>query len=193
MELTFDRKLENIKQICLEEESKNPIEIAIKIMKEPYVNIHGPEHHIIDGASFLTAMHNAGVEFDLAAALDEQEVRGRKMPGATCGQWGMCGSASSLGAALAIIHNTRPLSNNEYYKDNLRLTSASLANIAEIGGPRCCKRNAFLSLSTAIEFVKEKYGIELEISDIQCTFTSRNKQCIHHRCPFYKGEKLCTK
>lgn len=188
MEFTFDQKIKRIKEICLKEESKNPIEIVMKIMKQPYVNIHGPEHHIIDGAAFLTAMHNAGVEFDLVSALDEQEVRGRKMPGATCGQWGMCGSSSSVGAALAIIHGTGPLSNHEYYKDNLRLTSLALANIAEIGGPRCCKRNAFLSLTTAIHFVKETYGIELETSEIHCDFTSRNKQCLHNRCPFYRED-----
>lgn len=188
MDLTFDQKVERIKEICLKEKSMNPIEIALRIMREPCVNIHGPEHHIIDGSAFLTAMHNAGVEFDLNAALDEQEVRGKKMPGATCGQWGMCGSSSSVGAALAIIHATGPLSSNEYYKDNLRLTSRALARIAEIGGPRCCKRNAFISIHTAIEFVKEKYGIELEISDIHCEFSARNKQCLHHKCPFYKGE-----
>ena len=64
-------------------------------------------------------MHNAGVTFDFSKALDELEVRGKKMPGATCGQWGICGSSASVGAALAIIHQTTPLSDNEYYKDNL--------------------------------------------------------------------------
>lgn len=88
--------------------------------------------------------------------------------------------------SLAIIHETGPLSNNEYYKDNMRLTSQALSHIGEIGGPRCCKRNAFLSLQTAIAFVKDKYGIELASHQVECEFSHRNKQCIKERCPFHK-------
>lgn len=177
-----------IKNECLNSSTTNPIELALNIMKKDYINMHGPEHHVLDGSCFLTAMHNAGIEFDLEKALDEMIVRGQKMPGATCGQWGMCGSTSSVGAALSIIHETGPLSNNEYYKDNLYLVSQALEKLAEIGGPRCCKRNAFLSILTAIDFVNERYGIKLEKQEIKCEFYSKNKQCIRIRCPFYKGE-----
>ncbi len=93
---------------------------------------------------------------------------------------------ASVGAALAIIHETGPLSDNEFYKDNLRLTSEALSQIAEVGGPRCCKRNAFLSLKTAVEFVNRMYGLQLEDSDIHCEFSALNQQCIKERCPFYK-------
>ena len=182
----MDEQMKMIKEICLNEKSINPIEIVKSLMKIKDIPIHGPIHHIIDGYAFLTAMHNAGVEFDFKEALDEMEKRGKKMPGATCGQWGICGSGSSVGAALAIIHQTTPLSDNEYYKDNLRLTSLALGNIAEIGGPRCCKRNAYISLKTAIQFVKEHYNIVLDDSDEKCEFSKSNQQCIRERCPFYQ-------
>lgn len=181
----MDENMQMIKDICLKETSQNPIKIVKKLMKIENIPIHGPIHHIIDGFAFLTAMHNVGVEFDFPKALDELEVRGKKMPGATCGQWGICGSSASVGAALAIIHQTTPLSDNEYYKDNLKLTSLALGNIAEIGGPRCCKRNAYLSLKTAIKFVEETYGILLEDTDEKCEFSHLNQQCIKERCPFY--------
>lgn len=106
------------------------------------------------------------------------------MPGAICGQWGICGSAASVGASLAILHNTGPLSDNDYYKDNLKLTSRILSRMAEIGGPRCCKRNAFLSLQTASDFVRENYDIPLESHEIKCGFFPKNEQCIGKRCPF---------
>lgn len=64
--------------------------------------------------------------------------------------------------------------------------SKALGKIADIGGPRCCKRNAFLSILTAIDFVKEQYGIELVNQEVKCTFSNKNKQCIGIRCPFYK-------
>lgn len=182
-------QLELIKEICLKSKSTNPIEIARTMMHDPSIHIHGPEHHILDGAAFLCAMYNAGVDFDLNQALDEIIKRGLKMPGAICGQWGICGSCASVGAALAIIHQTGPLSDNEFYKDNLRLTSQALNQIGEIGGPRCCKRNAFLSLKSAIVFVKEHYDIELEDETVICEFSSQNMQCIKERCPFHERKK----
>ncbi len=174
-----------IKQKCLESQSKNPIQLIRKLMKDENIQIHGPVHHILDGSCFMTALHNAGMEFDLDKALDEMSVRGMKMPGATCGQWGMCGSSSSIGAALSIINETGPLSHNQYYKDNLKLVSQALSKISDVGGPRCCKRNAFLSLQTGISFMKENYNIELESEDIKCEFSGLNKQCIKIKCPFY--------
>lgn len=174
-----------IKEECLKSTSQNPIELAFDIMQKDYISIHGPEHHILDGSCFLTALHNAGVDFDLNEALDEMIERGRQMPGATCGQWGVCGSTSSVGAALSIIHKTGPLSNNQYYKDNMNFVSRALGKLAESGGPRCCKRNAFLSLLTAIDFVNTEYGIKLTKNDITCIFSSENKQCIGLSCPFY--------
>ncbi len=173
-----------IKEECLKSNQKNPLELLIEMMRKDYIRIHGPEHHVLDGACFLTALHRQGVEFDLESALDEMINRGSKMPGATCGQWGVCGSVASLGAALAILHGTGPLSDNEYYKDNMRYTSKALGKMAEIGGPRCCKRNAYLSIKTMIEFLKEQYGIEMEDMEIRCEFSGENQQCIGSRCPF---------
>lgn len=177
-----------IKKECLKATTKDPIELLFSIMQKEFIGMHGPEHHILDGSCFLTALHNAGVEFDLEKALDEMAERGKKMPGATCGQWGMCGSTTSIGAALSIIHETGPLSSNQYYKDNLSLVSKALGRIAEVGGPRCCKRNAFLSMSAAIDFVKEQYGIELPKTSVKCIFMKQNQQCLGAKCPFFGGK-----
>lgn len=166
----MDNKYMLIKEGCLKATTTDPIELLLDFMQKDYINMHGPEHHILDGACFMTALHNAGMEFDLEDALDEMIVRGCKMPGATCGQWGVCGSAASLGAALSIIHGTGPISNNQYYKDNLNYVSQALAKIGEVGGPRCCKRNAFLSIQTAIDFVKEHYGISLPKGKLHAAF-----------------------
>lgn len=178
-----------IKEACLNATTTDPIELIFSIMQEDFISIHGPEHHILDGSCFLTALHNAGVEFDLENALDEMAARGSKMPGATCGQWGVCGSAASVGAALAILHGTGPLSDNQYYKDNLSYVSQALGKLAEVGGPRCCKRNAFLSLQAAIDFVNERYGVQLPKREIRCTFSGRNQQCIGAACPFFGGKQ----
>lgn len=177
-----------IKKACMEAKEPDPIRLIMKLMQEPYISIHGPEHHVLDGSCVLAALHCSGAEFDLSRALDEMIQRGSKMPGAICGQWGVCGSAASVGAALAILHETGPLSDNQYYKDNLAYVSQALAKISEIGGPRCCKRNAFLSIQTAVDFLKERYHIDLPRRQISCIFTEKNKQCIGKACPYYPKE-----
>lgn len=182
----MEEKYIQIKNECLKATTNNPIELIMDLMKKDYISIHGPEHHVLDGACVLTALKNGGMKFDLEKALDSMVERGKKMPGATCGQWGMCGSSASIGAALAIIHETGPLSNNQYYKDNLQYVSQALGKIAEVGGPRCCKRNAFLSINAAIDFVKEHYGVSLPKSNVKCIFSNENEQCLGINCPFFK-------
>ena len=185
MNYTLEEKYSLIKETIKRENSKNPIIIVKNIMHEDYINIHGPEHHFLDGASFLVAFKNAGGDINLLESLDELSKRAITMPGAMCGFWGICGSTASIGASLAIIHKTSPLSENEFYRDNMEFTSLVIEKMSKIGGPRCCKRNAFLSLATAVEFVNKKYGLDMEINDVKCDFSDMNKQCIKERCPFY--------
>lgn len=186
MDYTLENKYRLIKDEAVKSSSKNPIEIAKELMRKEFINIHGPEHHFLDGAAFLVAYNNAGGNIDINNSLDELAKRTVKMPGAMCGYWGICGSLASVGAALSIIHGTGPLSTDEFYKHNMEYTSRVLSEMSKIGGARCCKRNAFLSLSHAVKFVKEKYGIEMESGKIECEFSSSNKQCLHDKCQFYK-------
>ena len=178
-----------IKAQCLNAETADPVALLLRLMKEPAISIHGPEHHVLDGSCLLAALHNAGMDFDLEAALDEMALRGSKMPGATCGQWGVCGAAASLGAALSILHGTGPLSHDRFYRDNLAFTSRALARMAEVGGPRCCKRNAFLAMETAVDFVKERYGVDLPATAPVCTFSPANRQCLGADCPYFTGRR----
>lgn len=182
----LDEKYGLIQNEIINTLSKNPIDIVKSMMKKDFVSMHGPEHHYLDGASFLVAYKNSGGEIDLSSALVELRERAMKMPGAMCGQWGICGSIASIGAALSIIHKTGPLSSDDFYKQHMEYTSSVLALMSKIGGPRCCKRNAFLSIFEAAKYVKEKYGINMVINNIECEFSKLNQQCIKDRCPFYK-------
>lgn len=185
MEYTLQQKYSLIREQVLRAEGKDPVAIARAIMKQGFVNMHGPEHHFLDGAAFLAAYRNAGGEIDLPSALQELAERTSRMPGAMCGQWGVCGSAAAVGAALSVIHKTGPLSTDEFYKDNMEYTSSVIAAMSKIGGARCCKRNAFLSLSRGAAFVREKYGIGMECGEILCDFYGENRQCLGKKCPFH--------
>lgn len=116
------------------------------------------------------------------------------MPGAMCGYWGVCGSVTSLGAVLSIIHDVNPISSSSYYKDNMEYTSSVLKRMSEIGGPRCCKRNAFLSLSVAVKFVSDKYGVKMDFDYITCGFSSPINNVLKLNVHILKGknnEKSC--
>ena len=185
MQYSLEEKYNRIKSEIVNVKSINPIEVVKEMMHRDCIAIHGPEHHFLDGSALLTAYRNAGGNIDLPSCLDALAERSVKMPGAMCAYWGVCGSVASVGAVLSIIHDTQPLSNDEFYKDNLKLTSMVLSKMSEIGGPRCCKRNAFLSLSYAVDFIREQYGVEMTMDKIVCEFSPLNKQCIGNRCPFF--------
>jgi len=185
----MESKVKKIIEMCLLEKSKNPVTIFNHIANQAFVSIHGPEHHVLDGAALLTAFYNAGGKLDLKNALKELMKRGLQMPGATCGQWGVCGAVTSMGAALSIIDGTGPLSTDSSWGSHMEFTSKALASLAEVGGPRCCKRDAFLSFQKVIEHINENYDVQLEYDNITCGFYEKNQQCIADRCPFYKRGK----
>lgn len=47
----MEERAKKIVEACLQEKSNNPIEIFHKIAQTDFVRIHGPEHHILDGAA----------------------------------------------------------------------------------------------------------------------------------------------
>ncbi|UTY25229.1 SAM-dependent methyltransferase [Treponema denticola] len=175
--------MDSIIGICLNEKSKNPIEIIEKLMAAPFCHMHGPEHHVMVGSALLTAYKNAGGDIDLEQDLIEMQKRGKSVPGGVCGFWGACGAGISTGIFLSIISKSTPLENEPWGLSN-KMTSKSLEAIGNIGGPRCCKRDSYVSLLTAIDFIKKIFNINMEKSEIHCTHYKQNNQCIGARCPF---------
>lgn len=141
MDYTLDERGKKIIEECLSIDSKNPIDIFKSIASKDYIRIHGPEHHILDGA------------------------------------------------ALSIIDGTGPLTTDDTWGKHMHFTSKALSKLADVGGPRCCKRDAYLSFQEAIKYINKNYGVTLENSDIVCEFSSENQQCIKNRCLFYKSSK----
>ena len=184
MGYTLDEKFNLIEKKLLGSKEVDAIKLAKEIMKEDYVYIHGPEHHFLDGGVLLVLIKNAGIEFDLEKALKELKNRTFNMPGAMCGYWGICGSTASSGAVFSILDGTGPLSNDNNYADHMEFTSKVINNMSKIGGPRCCKRNAFISIYEGIIYANQKYHLNLPHTKIICDFSSLNGQCIKERYPF---------
>lgn len=176
-----------ILEACKKNTGTDPAAIFMDVAGRDFVRIHGPEHHVLDGAAVLTACHNAGLAFDLEDALARIRTEGLKMPGAACGFWGVCGAVTSIGAALAILDHTGPLTTDGSWGKHMEFTSAAIARMGKVNGPRCCKRDGFIALETAVAFINENYPITLTAAPIHCHFSPRNEQCLHERCPFFGG------
>ncbi|MGI6174338.1 MAG: DUF5714 domain-containing protein [Christensenellales bacterium] len=67
----------------------------------------------------------------------------------------------SSGMFISIISISTLLANEPFALSH-RATSKSPGMIGEIGGPRCCKRDSYPSILSAIDFEKEHFGIEME-------------------------------
>ncbi len=175
--------IDSIIGVCLSQTSKNPVEILRKLMALSFCHMHGPEHHIMVGASLLTAYKNAGGEIDLVKSLSEMQSRGKNVPGGACGFWGACGAGVSTGMFMSIVTGSTPLADRAWGLSNM-MTSSALGEMGKVGGPRCCKRNSYLSITEAVKFAKIHLGIEMELTKIKCIHFEENNQCIGERCPF---------
>ena len=169
--------------ICLNTESKDPVEIIRMMMAAPFCHMHGPEHHVMVGSALLTAYKNAGGDINLEEALMEMQNRGKSVPGGACGFWGACGAGISTGMFVSIITKASPLTKESWGLSNL-MTSKALGEIGKIGGPRCCKRDSYLAILSAIDFVKDHFDVEMEKNKVVCIHSDINNQCIGSRCPF---------
>lgn len=175
--------MDSIFGLCLSETSTDPIAIIQRLMALPFCHMHGPEHHVMVGAALLTAYKNAGGPVELGKALHEIYSRGKEVPGGACGFWGACGAGISAGQFVAIVTASTPLSAEPWGLSN-QMTAQALDRIGRVGGPRCCKRDSFLAILAAADFVQERLGVKITPTIPICSYSNRNGQCLGKRCPF---------
>ena len=177
--------MDEIFSVCMNTNSNNPVAALEKIMSMEFCHMHGPEHHVMVGASLLSAYKNAGGNVELSSALSEMYSRGKQVPGGVCGFWGACGAGISAGIYMSIITKSTPLAKGAWGLSN-QMTARALNVIGQNGGPRCCKRDSYLAISEAVNFTEEKMGIKMELDKIICSRSSMNNQCRKNECLFYR-------
>jgi len=184
------KAVEDILAVCEKTGGTDPIAIARSLMEDPYVHMHGPEHHVLAGAALLAAYRNAGGQVSLPEALAELARRGRQVPGGACGFWGCCGAAVSAGIFFSIATAATPLATDSWGLSN-QATAAALKAIGDIGGPRCCKRNTFTAIRQAAALCRERLGVAMDLPpETVCSFSPRNRECLGKRCPYHPANHL---
>ncbi len=170
--------------LLIQSREKDPQKLLEEVFALPGVHMHGPEHHAIVPCVLLAAYRNCGGELDLRSALSEALKRGRQVPGGACGYWGVCGAAAGAGIFFSILTRSTPLA-GEVWDLPQRLAARCLDAIAEVGGPRCCKRTARLAVREAVRYTAEYLGLTMPETQPVCGYMGKNRECIGDRCPYY--------
>ena len=53
--VSMEDRAKNIIEACMKEKTINPLGIFNHIAQMEFIRMHGPEHHVLDGAALLTA------------------------------------------------------------------------------------------------------------------------------------------
>ena len=179
--------LDYIETFCLASESTDPVELATTLMRDSRIKMHGPEHHFLVPAVLLTTYYNKIGNADLKAEkLSQAKERSKNVLGGFCGLYGNCGAGVGTGIFMSLLTDATPLSKESWRLSN-RMTATSLMAISDHNGPRCCKRDVYLALESAIRFVQESHGVQLTNTEpVSCEFSAHNSQCIGDDCPYHR-------
>jgi hypothetical protein len=173
-----------IETACISTTLKNPFDLAESLMNLPKVKMHGPEHHFLVPAVLLVLYYDKVNYYQKRTAkIREARRRAEMILGGFCGSHGNCGAAVGAGIFISLIKDNNPLANEEWKEANM-MTARSLSIIAGHGGPRCCKRNSFLAIESAVEYSTD---IIYKDREVICKFTQLNKECKREECPYFKN------
>ncbi|MEG1537872.1 MAG: DUF5714 domain-containing protein, partial [Clostridiales bacterium] len=144
-----------VSEVCLnrfdEDRDVDLAALLLEVLDLQGLPMHCPVHHYIVPAVLLTVCRKKqGLQRQLLEAeLDEALLRARNVLGGFCGLYGTCGAAVGLGIFWSIITDSNPLSVRTWGFAN-QATGKALLKLAEYGGPRCCKRVTWLTVSGAV-------------------------------------------
>jgi len=177
--------IEAIEEVCENTDLKDPFKLADKIMKHPQFKVYGPEHHVLTPAVILTALKNNNIKKPSGEDITFKDIkesikRASKIPGGWCGFYGSCGAGMGSGVAISVFTGATPAKNKERTLAN-QMTAKSLFKIAD-GLEHCCKRAVRISILETLDFLKEKFNIELDYKPEKCCFSNINNKCEKEKC-----------
>jgi hypothetical protein len=178
--------LEVLMEVIATSRSTDPAEILERVMAHPKVCMHGPEHHVIVPAVIVAAYHDADGGDQDARAEDVRRAvdRAQRLLGGWCGYYGVCGAAAGVGVAVSLIADATPLTGPQR---TLAMAATCAAQERMLDDdPRCCKRASRIAVDAAVDFLRNRLGVELSTpAPVACGYSARNAQCAGARCPYH--------
>lgn len=177
--------MDSIEQICSISPLRDPLRLADMIMQLDSVKMHGPEHHFLVPAVLIaTYYHAIGQPEHILAKIKIARKRAETVPGGACGFHGNCGAGVGTGIFMSVVTGANPLSEQSFGWANM-ITGHCLIAIGEVGGPRCCKRDTYLSIIEACRFIKKHLNVDIPCEKITCRYSDLNNECKMAECDFF--------
>ena len=98
--------------------------------------------------------------------------------------YGSCGAGIGTGVAISVFTGATPSKDIPRSLAN-EITSRSLNKIAD-NLEYCCKRSTRLSICEVLEFLKDRFNINLVYDYKNCNFSDKNNKCAKEKCLFFK-------
>ncbi|HPD75934.1 MAG TPA: DUF5714 domain-containing protein [Methanoregulaceae archaeon] len=176
---------ELISTFCGKTDETDPVAIARTLMDMPQLSTQESEQQFLISAALLAAFLNVrGTPGEKPGKIEQARLRVAQIRGDFCGIYGDCGSAAGTGIFVSIVTGATPLSKNEWMLSNLA-TAKSLEAVALQGGPRCCRRNAFIAILSAVRFSQERFGVVMPVRQpVTCGWLFGREACPARDCPF---------
>ena len=178
--------LDFIRSFCARSTEADPVALFLAMRKSSLFPVHGPEHHALVPAAFLTAYRNRFGELSpeqFEAALE----RASKLPGGTCAFWGGCAAALGMGVAYSVILGATPILGEPRGVVQM-VVSRMLAEIGRMGAARCCRRESYLVLKMGCEMSGEYLPHALETGAVAvCDQVALNHECLGEGCVLFPG------
>ncbi len=173
-----------IKTYCQHTTEADPIALFSEMRRSHLFPLHGPEHHALVPAAFLTAYRNQHGE-PAPARIEAAVARGAGLPGGTCAYWGGCAAALGIGIAFATILRATPLSCDERATVQT-VVSKILGRLGSFGSARCCRRESYLALQMGCELSHQYLPQPLAYGPLPpCEQMALNHECLGEGCPLH--------
>ncbi len=177
-----------IRTFCRNTEEVDPIAIFSEMRRSHLFPLHGPEHHALVPAAFLTAYRNQFGEPPQARA-EAAVQRAGNLPGGTCAYWGGCAAALGIGVAYAAILRATPLSHEERGTVQT-VVSTILGTLGKFDTPRCCRRESYLALRMGCELSRSYLPHALDCGPLPpCDQMALNRECLGEACPLHPADR----
>jgi hypothetical protein len=169
-----------IERTCAASEEKDPLAIAHRLLHDPALKRHGPEHDFLVPAVLVAAFSNArGEGAKRAERVAEARRRSDPAAGGFCGKPGGCGPAAGAGTFVAIVTGeAKPRGLAD------KLSKRALAVIGKSDGTRCCRRDSKLAILAAVKFANEHLDTRIPTRVPSCEWSATNRDCVGAGCPF---------